>query len=105
MSTYGIKIGISGKNVQDCTNEELTYSSEFSVWNVFLEGQITLDGSGNGTITHNLGYCPTFDIWLMYAGSTVDSCAYSTSSTLEIRGFTGYGGFTMQYKIYTTKIV
>lgn len=109
MSPYGIKIGISGKNVQDCADEELVFSSDFQAWSIYSEGSGTVDGAGRATISHSLGYAPAFDIFLDVGGGRYEEVrlGYSSSSNLYIfidpTIYTGLIGY--KYKIYTTRII
>lgn len=108
MSEYGIKIGPAGKNVQDCTDEELIFSSEFQAWSIYSEGSGNVDGAGRATIPHSLGYPPVFDIFIDAGSGKYEEVrvGYSTDTNLHIFIDYGiYGTTNYKYKIYTTRII
>lgn len=77
---YGLKVSKSGKDVETASLADLNFTSEENLFKIKKSGtwQITLqhtyyyddyweewfhDWEGEATITHNLGYIPTFEIW------------------------------------------
>jgi hypothetical protein len=99
MSEFGIKIGKSGKNVQDCTETELLFYSNADAWKAIKEGSV----AGNSTIAHGLGYVPAFDIYLVSGGNIYSNEAAWADSTNLYLGKTA--GETIKYKIYSAKII
>lgn len=59
-----------GKNVDDCTDDELVFNSEREVLKVPLNGIGT--GVTGSVITHGLGYVPLFLVCERYTRDTVE---------------------------------
>lgn len=117
MGNYGIKIAKAGYDYDD-GDRRLIYNSTYPLLKMMAHGTGTLtlsSGSGSKTLyTHNLGYEPFFYVWINYidpvTGTEIEKlrmCSFSeyiglgvssnydawtTTTTLELDVYTGYGG-------------
>jgi hypothetical protein len=116
------------KNVQDCTDQELIYSSDWNNWKVFLDSSVNgtvnlsvpLGTSGSVVISHNLGYVPACEIWVndgtnnfVSPGNSVTG-GYQFDQIIDSSKITVYGNdgssfgakvFIVKYKIYYERIL
>jgi hypothetical protein len=90
---YGFKVSKDGNNVLTADLENLTIHSSYLLPQIVLSGSGTLScttGDDSATITHSLGYSPTY---LVYLQSPADSKWYS-SQNYALNLFSKYQSFT-----------
>ena len=125
--SYVIKIGKPDKDVLDCTDEELYYSSDWNNWKIYKDSKV--DGTESLTVPafgsdyvdifHSLGYVPAVEIWVNDGSYNVaipgpdvnidyNFDFYIDSSKVRVYGADGGLGadktFTVYYKIYYEQI-
>ncbi len=61
MGDYGIKISKQGYDVKIATEQQLAFTSKYSVLKAKFYGTALI--SGVTEIIHNLGYRPAFEVW------------------------------------------
>lgn len=71
---YGLKVSKEGEDVYTAANDQLVFNSDNNVFKIVKTDTVTLpldysDGSTTWTIPHNLGFVPTYEVYLLY-GST-----------------------------------
>lgn len=69
MSNHGLKVSIGGVEVRDADTDEIVVSTEFSQYKVHEQGTFSvtvpaLSLAGTTTIPHDLGYEPSFLVFL-----------------------------------------
>ena len=116
----------TSKDVQDCTDKELTYDSSWNNWKIKLDSSVNgtktlnVPGGGDGyvDITHTLGYAPACEVWIYDGtnnflipgpdvGVNYQFDAYIDSSKIRVCGRDEGGGaksFTVKYKVYYERI-
>jgi hypothetical protein len=123
---YGIRISKAGSDVRTAAEKDLQYYSDAHAWKVIAEGtqNVTLSGSEDKTITitHSLGFVPTFDVWYITVGgsdliietpdaggiSNVSIVGYATSTQLKVNMVNLSASsitIALKHKIYGTRIV
>ncbi len=130
MTDFGFKVSSSGNDVKTTAKSDLLSYSEGLSFKSFMRGTttLTLDGSGNGTktIAHNLGFSPSFLVYVKDTArhplnqTTVSNCyfsipgygnawstlndydAYSDATNLTIQVFGGVASqvVTLYYNIF-----
>lgn len=65
---YGFEPNESTAELQTTSQYAATYmlNSDYDYLKLYMDSKITLDSSGSGTITHNLGFVPIALGWFMY---------------------------------------
>jgi hypothetical protein len=65
MGDYGIKVSLPGYNVKTCADRQLAFSSSFKGLKIVKSGKLNVGDSG--TVAHNLGYIPAFNVFSYYS--------------------------------------
>lgn len=90
-----------GKNVEDCSDDELVFNSEKEVLKVPLNG--VGSSTGGTTINHNLGYIPIFVACKKETGRTDVMGSYNgiiaSSTQLIIPSWWGEG-YSFKYYLF-----
>ena len=86
MADYGLKVSKDGYDVLTATDEELAFSTKYSLQKIFLQGNIIVVGTPSteviSSVAHNLGYKPAFLVWVRdpYTANTPTILAVEANS-------------------------
>ena len=74
MADFGMKVSKSGFDVKTSTGKNLVLNSAYNSPKIVQEGSTTITNGAPSTtsvtITHNLGYVPSYDLFFKPSGST-----------------------------------
>lgn len=91
--SQGIKVSQAGFPVGTASTKDLVFSSDENTFRVFASGAASIVANGStqiGTITHNLGYRPAFDV---YSEAAVVGIANGLFTVCPFNSLSGVGDF------------
>ena len=105
-----LKVAKSGKSVTSTNPRDFIYSTNYQYLIEEMSGFVDTDSSGNVTITHGLGYVPSFVIFeaLFTHQSTWSVVSttetYATSTQIVIGGASGGDKSRIFYVIFSSQL-
>ena len=111
MADYGIKASRIGYNVNEASDKQLAFSSEWPLLPIEAEGDLTINppggGSGNVSVdiyTHNLGYNPVFYVQRTSGGSFFPGWTSCDTSKLYFSGYVS-SAINLKWKIFRRNLL
>lgn len=108
MGSYGIKVAKPGFDITTTDERNLAFTSKYNTLKVFAQGAITIPAGNTGTITHNLGYIPTYFLQgetspttdVFYAAHPTEWNSTINGTDLQIVAPASAGNYDFYYYIF-----